>query len=216
MPKSSPSHQLNPPALRLFRHPLSGHCHRVELLLSILGLPCQLVDVTFGELPPEVRANNAFAQIPVLQDGDDFLSDSTAILVYLASTYDPARRWLPAEPRQAAEVARWLSAASGPLAFGPAAARVTVLFERPGELAPMHAIGKRLLTVLEQELARRPFLVGASATIADLAHYAYVARAPEGRLSLEPYPSVRAWLARVEALPGFVPMVATAMPSAAS
>ena len=202
--------------LRLFRHPISGHCHRAELMLSILRLPHQLVDVAFGEFPPEVQMHNAFGQIPVLQDGDAFIADSSAILVYLASQYDPARRWLPVEPRRAAEVTRWLSAAAGPLAYGPAAARVTVLFGRTTDTAPMHAIAARLFGVLEQELARRAFLVGDEPTIADLAHYAYVARAPEGKVSLEPYPSVRAWLRRIEALPGFVPMVATAMPSVAS
>jgi glutathione S-transferase len=49
--------------------------------------------------------------------------------------------------------------------------------------------------------------VGSAATLADVACYAYVARAPEGDISLEPYPALRAWLARIEALPGFVPML---------
>ncbi|MBK7537336.1 MAG: glutathione S-transferase family protein [Myxococcales bacterium] len=203
-------------ALRLFRHPISGHCHRAELLLSILRLPHHLVDVAFGDFPAEVKQHNRFGQIPVLQDGDTFLADSSAILVYLASQYDPSRRWLPTEPRRAAEVTRWLSVAAGPLAYGPAAARVTVLFGRDTDLAPMHAIATRLFNVLELELAQRAFLVGDEPTIADLAHYAYVARAPEGKLSLEPYPGVRAWLRRIEALPGFVPMVATAMPPVAA
>ena len=56
----------------------------------------------------------------------------------------------------------------------------------------------------------RPFLAGRRATLADIANYSYIAHAPEGNVSLEPYPQVRAWLARIEALPGFVPMVAIA------
>lgn len=197
--------------LRLFRHPLSGHCHRVELLLSMLALPHELVDVTFGALPPEVLRANSLAQIPVLQEGDDFLSDSVAISVYLATRYDPERRWLPAEPRLHAEVIRWLSAAAGLLAFGPAAARATLLFRRTDDLAPMHARAERLLKALERELTVRPFLAGETATLADLAHYAYVARAPEGRISLAPYSQVQAWLRRIEQLPGFVPMASTAI-----
>ena len=47
------------------------------------------------------------------------------------------------------------------------------------------------------------------ATIADIANYAYLAHAPEGNVSLDDYPNVRAWLARIEQLPGFVPMQAT-------
>ena len=63
---------------------------------------------------------------------------------------------------------------------------------------------------MDQELANRPFLVGEQATIADVAGYSYIAHAPEGNVSLADYPNVRAWLARIEALPGFVPMPSTA------
>jgi glutathione S-transferase len=203
------------PTLRLYRHAVSGHCHRVELLLALLGLPYQKIDVDFAHKPPELLAANRFGQLPVLFDGDDGISDSAAILVYLATRYDPTRRWLPTDARRAAEVTRWLSAAAGPLAYGPAAARVHRLFQRPGSPEPMQAIAARLFSVVEQELAARPWLAADHATIADVAWYAYVARAPEGEISLAPYPHLRAWLARVEALPGFVPMMVSAPPATA-
>jgi glutathione S-transferase len=63
-----------------------------------------------------------------------------------------------------------------------------------------------LFGVLEQELGERDFLVGGAPTIADLALYAYTARAPEGDIGLGDYPHVRAWLERIEALPRFLPM----------
>lgn len=66
-----------------------------------------------------------------------------------------------------------------------------------------------LLKVIDAELAKGLFLVGDQATIADIANYSYIAHAPEGNVSLEPYANVRAWLARIEALPGFVPMPRT-------
>ncbi len=66
-----------------------------------------------------------------------------------------------------------------------------------------------LLAVMEIHLAKQPFLAGSVATLADIANYAYVAHAPEGSVSLDAYPHVRSWLTRVEALPGFVPMVRT-------
>jgi glutathione S-transferase len=62
-------------------------------------------------------------------------------------------------------------------------------------------------------LAGRAFLAHDAATIADLACYSYVAHAPEGGISLDPYPNIRAWLARVEALPGFVPMPRSPVPA---
>ena len=199
------------PSIKLHRMALSGHCHRVELLLSLLGLPHALVDVDMrqGEhKTPAFLALNPFGQVPVLQDGDLTLADSNAILVYLAQRYAPGR-WLPQDPVGAAQVQRWLSVAAGQLAFGPAAARVIVLFNRPADPAEAIARAQALFALIEAQLAKSAFLVGDTPTIADLAHYAYVARAPEGNVSLQPCPNVRAWLARIEALPGFVPMASS-------
>ncbi|MNF03209.1 hypothetical protein D3C80_2024810 [compost metagenome] len=67
-----------------------------------------------------------------------------------------------------------------------------------------------LLTLMNSELDGRSFLVGDSATFADVAIYSYIVNAPEGNVSLSDYPNVQAWLARVEALPGFVPFKTTA------
>jgi glutathione S-transferase len=198
-----------PSNIQLYRNAVSGHCHRVELFLSLLGLPYESIDVDLAQKQhksPEFLAMNPLGQIPVLRDGDLTLADSNAILVYLEGRYAPGE-WLPRDPVGAARVQRWLSLAAGPLAFGPAAARVVQLFKRP--IDPTEAIERAegLLGLMEVELGRTPFLVGERATLADLAHYAYVARAPEGLVSLQPYPAIRAWLARIEALPGFVPML---------
>jgi glutathione S-transferase len=196
--------------IRLYRAAISGHCHRVELCLSMLDLPYELVEidlVTRGHKTEHFLAMNPFGQVPVMEDGDILLADSNAILVYLAGRYaaEPDN-WLPRDPLGAARVQRWLSVAAGPLAFGPAAARVTELFKRPPHpeaIERSHA----LFAVMEQALASTAFLAGDTATLADIANYSYVARAPEGRVSLETYPRLRAWLARIEALPGFLPMV---------
>lgn len=194
--------------LRLYRMALSGHCHRVELFLSLLGLPYELVDVDTraGEHKSAAfLARNPFGQVPVLEDGAVVLADSNAILVYLEGRYAPGA-WLPRDPVGAARVQQWLSVAAGQLAYGAAAARVVALFGKPEDPAPMRDRAHQLLAVMEGELSLRPWLAGEQATLADLAHYAYVARAPEGGVSLQAYPAVRAWLARVEGLPRFVPM----------
>ena len=94
-------------------------------------------------------------------------------------------------------------------------ARALLIFERPDDPAPAIARAIRLLAAMETELANSPFLVGNAPTLADIAMYSYVARAPEGNIPLEPYPNVRAWLARIEALPHFVPMVTTQVALAA-
>jgi glutathione S-transferase len=151
-------------------------------------------------------ALNPFGTVPVLEDGDIVIADSVAILVYLATRYDPDRRWLPADAVEAARVQRWLSVAQGLVAYGPALARVIKVFGAPLDHARAVTLAAALLSVLEQELSRSPFLTGTAPTIADIAVYSYVARAPEGDIPLDGYPAIRAWLGRIEALPGFLPM----------
>jgi len=210
---------LPPQPIRLYRHPLSGHAHRVELFLSLLGLPCELIDVDMvrgaHKAPEFIAKNNPFGQVPVIEDGDVTLADSNAILVYLAIRYDGTGRWLPRDAEGAARVQQWLSVAAGQLAYGPTLARFITLFGAQLDLDRAQAIGRHLFEVLDKELAKRPYLAGDTPTIADIALYAYTAHAPEGGVPLEPYGHVRAWLARIEALPGFIGMRSSTPPAAA-
>ena len=204
------------PTISLHGTPLSGHTHRISAFLTMLGLPYRFVDSPVAvRQSAAFRALNPFAQIPVYQEGGLVLADSNAILVYLAKRHDPEHRWLPEEPVAAARVQRWLSIAAGEVMYGPGTARLVTLFGRPGDPVRAREIAARLLAFMDQHLAGRHFLAAEHATIADLACYTYVAHAPEGRVPLEPYPAVRAWIARVEALPRFVPMARSEIPEGA-
>jgi glutathione S-transferase len=199
--------------IRLHRHPISGHAHRVELYLSLLGLPYELehVDLLQGaHKQPAYLAKNVFGQVPVIEDGALTLADSNAILVYLGERYDEQGRYWPRTAEGKAAVQRWFSIAAGQLAAGPSAARRARLLGAKLDYEAAVNTANQLFKILESELSARDYLVGSTATLADVACYAYVARAPEGDISLEPYPALRAWLGRVEALPGFVPMATTA------
>ena len=204
------------PSLTLYGLPVSGHTHRIELFLSLLGL-----DHAYVEAPAEVRAGpefralNPLGQIPVLRDGEVVLADSNAILVYLAKRYDAGGTWLPETPEAAARVQRWLSIAAGEVMHGPATARVIALFKVPDDPRRAQTIAARLLAFMEAHLADRAWLAAETPTIADIACYSYVAHAPEGGVDLAPYPQVQAWLARVEALPRFKAMIRSALPDAA-
>lgn len=198
--------------LTFYSFPLSGHAHRVALMLSLLDVPHRQVDVDLrqGEQKrPEFLSLNTFGQVPVIDDNGVVIADSNAILVYLAKRYDGAA-WLPEDPAGAAAVQRWMSVAAGPLASGPAAARLVTVFGAAFDVDATLARAHALLAVMEQELSRRAFLAGNAPTIADVACYTYVAHAPEGNVALPPYPHVCAWLARIESLPRFVPMARTA------
>jgi len=194
-------------AIKLYRHPLSGHSHRVEVLLSLLGLNAEFVDVDLKQgvhKQPDYLAKNSFGQVPAIEDGDSTLSDSNAILVYLASKYDTERTWYPTDLIEQAQVQRFLSIAAGKLAFGPAAARLVNVFGAGLDHKIAIETAHSLLATLETHLSERDWLATNNPTIADAANYAYIAHAPEGDVSLEHYPNVRAWISRFENLKGFV------------
>jgi len=204
---------MSEPAVTLHGTELSGHAHRVVLLLRILNVPYRFVAA-----PPEVRRTadflklNPLGQIPVLQDGTLVLADSNAIMVYLVKRYAPGSSWLPDDPVAASQVQRWLSIAAGEVMYGAAIARAVMQWNAPWDHKRAVRIAERLLGFMEGHLAERTYLAIDHPTIADLACYSYVAHAPEGGISLDPYPSVRARLARVESLPQFVPMPASPIP----
>ena len=196
--------------IRIHHFPLSGHAHRVALFASLAGLDHEIVQVDLAagaHKTPEFMALNPNGQVPVIEDGDTVLADSNAILVYLARKYAPD--WLPEDAEAAAKVQFWLSQAAGDIAFGPAAARLITVFGAKIDPDFAQAIAARALARLERGLQGRDWLVGARPTIADVAIYSYTAHAPEGNVSLDPYPNVRAWIARIEALEGFTPMPTT-------
>lgn len=198
--------------MMLYHTPLSGHAHRAVLFASLLGIEVDLIDIDIpsgANRTPEFLALNPFGQVPVLEDGATVVADANAILVYLAKKAG-RRDWLPEDPPGAAAVQRWLSVAAGELAYGPAAARLITVFG--ARLNPEEVIARAhvLLERLEAHLATRDWLAADHPTIADIALYSYLAGAPEGNVELAPYAAVRAFLQRVEALPGFVPFAETA------
>ncbi|WP_095154217.1 glutathione S-transferase family protein [Pseudomonas sp. Irchel 3E13] len=193
--------------MKIHHHPLSGHAHRAVLFASLLGVPHELIEVDLAAAAhksPAFLALNPFGQIPVLEDGEIVIADSNAILVYLAKKAGRTD-WLPEDALGAARVQRWLSVAAGELAYGVCAARLITVFNASFDADEVIARAHVLLGRLEQHLADREWLAAAHPTIADVAIYSYVARAPEGNVDLSGYPAVNAFLRRVEALPGFVP-----------
>ncbi|WLH66716.1 glutathione S-transferase family protein [Pseudomonas sp. FP2309] len=199
-------------AIKLYGFPLSGHSHRAELMLSLLGLPMEfvLVDLKQGaHKSAEFTATvNSFGQVPAIDDNGNVVADSNAILVYLATKYGNGQ-WLPSDPLGQARVQRWLSAAAGQLHAGPATARLVTVFGADVDAASAIERAHALLALVEQQLSETCYLAGEQPSIADVAFYTYVAHAPEGNVSLADYPQVRAWLSSIEALPGFVGMPRT-------
>ena len=202
--------------MKLYHHPLSGHAHRAHLFLSLIAADFELIEVDLAKgahKAPEYLKLNRLGQVPVLDDDGTIVADSNAILVYLAKKYRKTD-WLPETPEGAAAVQRWLSVAAGQIAYGPAAARVANLFGRTIDTEEVLGRAHGVLKVIDAELANRAWIAAANPTIADVALYSYIARAGEGNVDLSAYANVNAWLARVEALPGFVEFRKTPMKKA--
>lgn len=198
--------------MKLYHYALSGHAHRAALFLSLAGIEHELIEVDLAagaHRHPEFLALNAFGEVPVLDDDGIIIADSLAILVYTARKIGPSH-WLPTNPVVEAGVQRWLSVAAGKIAYGVCAARLITVFGAPFNVDEVVERAHTTLAVMEQTLKDQRWIVGSDApTIADIALYSYVERAPEGNVELTGYPRVLGWLRQIEALPGFIPFQRT-------
>lgn len=191
--------------MKLYVHPMSGHSHRARLFASLIGIDVDIVEVDLPKAEhktPAFLALNPFGQVPVLDDNGTIIADSTAILVYLAKKY-AEKSWLPDDAVGTAAVQRWLSVASGEIAYGPCAARLVTIFGAKFNADEVITRAHVILKLIDSELATRQWIAADHPTIADVALYSYIARSPEGNVDRFQYRKVSAWLARVEALPGF-------------
>ncbi|MES9852417.1 MAG: glutathione S-transferase family protein [Candidatus Thiodiazotropha sp. L084R] len=196
-------------ALKLYDLDRSGNCYKVRLLLAMLDLDYERVpiDILSGEtMTPTFKDLNPRGQVPVLIDDEVVIWDSMAILVYLARQYGD-QSWLSEDALGEARVMQWLAVSENELLYGLARARAQILFDRGYDLDQCHRDAVSGVEAMERRLKMNSWLAADHLTIADIACYPYVALAGEGHFSLEPYPSVKAWLKRVEMDDRWVPMV---------
>jgi glutathione S-transferase len=196
----------------LYDNPVSGNCYKVRLLFSLLGIEFERAELSvvdhseraavLGGLSPSLNVPTV-----VLEDGRP-LAESNAILWYFAD----GTRYLPDDSYERAQVLQWMFFEQYKHEPGIAVVRFWVAFsEDPppaAQIEARRAAGHLALDAMERHLGDREYLVGGRFTIADIALYAYTHVAPEGGFDLEPYPAVRAWLGRVAAQPGLVPITA--------
>lgn len=190
----------------------SGNGYKVRLLLRLQGKSFVLKehDITRGETrTPEYLANvNANGRIPALEfDDGRVLSESNAILLYLAE----GTPYLPDDAWDRAQVTQWLFFEQyehePTIAVLRAWLSVKGMPDYGKVLLPMKQEGAaKALQIMEDRLKDHNWLVGDGMTVADISLYAYTHVAEEGNISLAPYPGVRAWLDRIAALPGYIPI----------
>ncbi|WP_310494464.1 glutathione S-transferase [Dechloromonas sp.] len=194
--------------MKLYDLEPSGNCYKVRLFAALTNIPLDIVPVDFmgGEHKRAPLIDlNPLGELPILDDAPVVLRDSQAILVYLAGKYGD-ESWLPRDPAGMGEVMQWLSTSANEIQNGPGAARLVDKFGYAIDKADAVKRADNILPVIEAHLAKHQWLALDRPTIADCAVMPYVALAPEGGIPLQPYPNIRAWIARIKALPGFIPM----------
>ncbi|AWC23046.1 Disulfide-bond oxidoreductase YfcG [Aminobacter sp. MSH1] len=190
----------------------SGNCYKPRLLMAKLGRPFTHVETSSRDgttRSPGYLAKNANGKVPLLElDDGRFLAESNAILLHLAE----GTRLLPANAYERALVYQWLffeqyshepyvAVRRSLYVYPERAAQAT-----PERLASLLESGNKALGVMEVQLAKTPFLAGNAMSVADIALYAYTHDAGTGGFELANFPAVSAWLDRVRADPGHVPI----------
>ena len=194
--------------IELYEFVLSGNCHKVRLMLSLLGLEYRSILLNGAEREqrtPAFLAMNPFGQVPVLVDHGLVVRDSQAILVYLARKYG-GTTWLPDDAEGLAAVMPWLFTAANELFHGPALARMHHKFGRALNYDAAVAIAAEVMGIIEKRLAEHRWLALDKPTVADIACFPYLGLAGDGGIDLAPYPAIGDWLGRIHALPGYVAM----------
>lgn len=193
-------------AIKLYRHPRSGESQRVELMLGLLGLPTEVVPVNLMR-PRQMTAGAVqqlrYGQAPVIDDHGTVVSDSNAILIYLAATYGKSQ-WLPCEHVKLAKVLRWLSLSEGEPWSGDAGGGSNIALSEDHDALDVFKKTLRLLRDMDRQLAVTDFLADEKPTIADVSAYVYVSHSSGGHISLSTYPNVRKWMTALESLPRFM------------
>ncbi len=199
--------------MKLYDYILSPSCYKVRLMAALTGVKLDIRPVDFHpgleHRGPELLALNPAGSIPILEDGDLILTESSAMLAYLAAKAAP--EWLGAgSPEETARIEQWLSF-SGRLTASLGGARLHEMLLRPGDIDALQAQGIAALRELESGLVEQGvrgmrFLASDRPTIADIACFPYMALAPDGGVALDPYPAIRLWSRAIRSLSNFIEM----------
>jgi len=202
--------------IRLYDYELSGNCYKLRLLMSFLAIEYATVPVDFypgrAHKSPWFLRLNPLGQLPVIDDDGVLLRAAQAILVYLASRYDPEGSWYPRQnPALLGEISQWLTFADG-ITSTASAARLHDGMFYDLDVAAARAGAHRLFRILDEHLwfgeqeGRNWICAAADPTIADIACFPYVMLSEEGGISRQDYPAIRRWCDRFKRIKGFIVM----------
>lgn len=202
--------------MKLYSYKESGNSYKIRLFAALLNINLEIIEVDFLN---DQQHSDAFlkinprGEVPVLVDGDKVFTDSSAILVYLAGQKLESKWWSDDIAEQAS-IVDWLAFANSWIQYGVFTARAILSFKGPynglgtdtyeSTLKEATIRGKKSLEILDKSLENKEWLTLDRPTIADVSVFVYVALAPMGDISLEPYKNVNAWIERIKNLPNFI------------
>jgi len=199
----------------LYDYVLSGNCYKVRLLAAILNVSYQSVAIDFHpgkEHHSESFLNlNPAGTLPFLVSNETVLSETQAMLVWLALNHDENGQWWPSTNNaHIASVVQWLGFSSR-LSATVGELRLHNMLNKPINVGAAKAGAKKVLRELEshlteQRLLNKAWLTGDQPTIADIACFPYTALAPDAGIEHDDYPALRAWMHSLRSLDGFVTM----------
>lgn len=194
--------------MKLYDSELSGNCYKVRLFASLIHTPLNIIPVNFmqGEhKQSKLMKLNPWGEIPILEDGNIVLRDGQAILVYLANKYG-GEAWWPSEAHLQADVMQWLSVAANEIQHGPNKARLIKKFAADYDHTQCVLQSNKILALIDSHLMNNHWLAANRPTIADCAIYPYISIAHDGDIEVDKYPNIKAWMKRIEQLPGYISM----------
>ena len=199
----------------LYNYVLSGNCYKVRLMASLLEVEYSIIAVDFH--PGKAHKTEQFLQLnpagtlPVLATDDFVLTQSNAMLVWLAAKFDQSGQWLPTtNPTQFAQVNQWLAFSSG-LSATVGELRLHTMLNQDIDAAKTRTASHDVMRQLESHLCEQAikgekWLVGEHPTIADIACFPYAALSPDAGIEHDAYPAMRNWLYEIRSLKGFTTM----------
>lgn len=202
-------------SIRFYNYVMSGNCYKFRLLASILGVDYESVAVDFhpgAEHKSEklLRLNPA-GTLPILQVGDQLLTETQSMLVWLAEHHDQSKTWWPSNNAVAiVSVMQWLGFSSR-LSATVGELRLHTMLNRDIDESAAHAGAIQALRELEshlteQQIRGEQWLVASTPTVADIACFAYTALSPDAGIEHDDFPAIRHWLYGVRSLAGFITM----------
>jgi len=142
--------------IKLYNYELSGDCYKVRLIMDALRIQFERIDLDFypgyEHKSPWFLRLNPLGELPVIDDDGFILRDAHAILVYLASKYDPSGLWYPrGEAEALGQISMWLGFAEN-LGATAAAARLHDAMFYDADIEKCRADAHALFRVLDEHL----------------------------------------------------------------